>query len=62
MGIIHSNFRVVNIPEERNKGGLDEEGQVLIVPMTCNFFSKGITKFNVEIRTFLKILIGTGYI
>lgn len=50
MGIIYSNLRIVDTPGERDKGGLAEEVQALIVFMICNFFfPKERPKVNVEI-------------
>lgn len=37
MVILYSNFKVVHIPGERNKKGLDEEVQALILSVTCDF-------------------------
>lgn len=61
MGIIYSNLRIVDTPGERDKGGLAEEVQALIVFMICNFFfPKERPKVNVEIWNISKILIGVG--
>lgn len=38
MGIIYFNFKIVDIPGERHKGGLGGEVQVLIVSVTCKVF------------------------
>ena len=38
MGIVYSNLRIVDSPGERDKGGLAEEVQALIVFMICNYF------------------------
>lgn len=40
MGIIYSNFRIGDIPGERDKERLDEQVQALIVSVTCIFFLK----------------------
>lgn len=61
MGIIYFNFKIVDIPGERHKGGLGGEVQVLIVSVTCKvfFFPKERTKVNEKRETSLNILIGT---
>lgn len=38
MIVLYSNFKAVHIPGERDKKGLDEEVQTLIVSATCDFF------------------------